>query len=293
MTRINDMTDDQLYAEINAWPSDPGQCAEPDAPSETTTYEAPAAVAFNSSFYLSLTNPERLLGLTPAQCIALVEANGACQGVRHALQIAANRSGGGWGEILRSPHCADWLQWFVYNVDGVMSELQALAKTIQLSRMMFDQLEDAAMGKLMGERNYQMETISAAKYEAIHEAQRELLDHWSEQHRMLPVEMYQELSRLSNKLALATMGVATEREIETLLLMDEKPAIQTYLRRMRRARENERASQELADKRYSMDKATLRAQLDARSFELQEALAQYLITCTVEVKPLDSTPADA
>jgi hypothetical protein len=133
------MTDDQLYAEIATWPS------ASDAPSE-----ALAAVEFNSSPDLQTTNPERLLGLTPAQMIALVEANGACQGTRHALQIAANRSGGGWGEILRSPHCLDWFSWFVDSIEGVPGEVRAMARVTHHAHMLNNRLEDATMGRLMG-----------------------------------------------------------------------------------------------------------------------------------------------
>jgi predicted component of type VI protein secretion system len=147
------------------------------------------------------------------------------------------------------------------------------------------------MGRLMGERNYQMKVISAAKFEAIHEAQRRLMDHWSEQHRLLPVEMYQELSRLSNKLASAYLQSTSPTAELSYLMENERPAIQDYLRAMKRARDNEAASQELANRRYNLERNNERETLEGRMFDLQESLAQYLIACTARIEPLPDKEA--
>lgn len=262
------MNVNDLYAELVA----------PDSPA---AHDALQAVAFNDKPLLSLTNPERLLGLTPKEVVALVAYNGACDGSTHALQALANQSGGGWGEILRSSHMLSWFQWLAYNTDNAPAELVALARITQQARAALDAEHHERRVKIQHERNYGEQTASARRTDQVHKAQTALLETWAGQHTMTLAQMYGELSRLSNKLNAFKDGdpALTRHELEQKMLADEPPHSRKYLRGMTEADTAYRVSNDSVQAFYCLDRADNDAHHNRRLNELQEALLQFLLTC--------------
>jgi hypothetical protein len=279
------MNTDELYNEL-----------APDFASLPFSADAPSPAIFNNAMLLSVTNPERLLGLTPAQAIALAERNGACSGTLHALQIAANSSAGGWGEILRSPHCLCWFQWFTGMVDDVHPEMRAVGVMMRRAFLAVEAEECEAIGKLQEQRRHTKENAQTRREAAVHKAQRKLMDHFAGSHTMTLVQMYEELSRLSNKLNAAqdrereNLGKGADAlmrsELDDLLVKDEKPAIREYLLSMHTAARCQRIMLDNANAFYQSDMDTRRKHTARRKLELQETLAQYLIVTSLQVSPL-------
>lgn len=280
---------DKLAAELGAY------AGEPDAPQAE-----PQAPTFNTYRVLTVMNPERLLGLTTAEAIALAEANGACGGALHCLRVAANRSAGGWGEVLRSPHFMGWLAWFAYCADSP-KELQTFSAIMQTARVALEAWECARMGQLQGEKNYALQGAGSAHSLSVHAAQKALMAHWAGQHSMTLVHMYAELSRLSNKLQAAKDFAVQEnrplREImheETckLLLDGEKREQQVFLTQMWRAEVNYRVAKDNAEAFYRNDRDAFKEQVHSRQTELQERVALWLLDSSIVLQPIQADAID-
>jgi hypothetical protein len=284
MKRPEDMTTDELYAELAVTYDESPFSAD-----------APSPARFNNALLLTVTNPERLLGLTPRDCIDLCAANQACSPALMCLQTNANRSAGGWGEILRSSYSLSWFQWFVHSVEGVSEELRAIARVLSIARSALDAEEHQAFNSLQSEKSFSLQRAENSRYEATHTAQRGLLEYWASQHVMTGEQVSRELSRLSDKLKTAEkLGQSQEEhglllpEIVALLVKGEKPQEQTYLRALWWAGAAYRTSVANARAFYANDAEARKKHTARRMEELREAQAGCLILCSLLTRPLQT-----
>ena len=253
---------------------------------------------FNDSMDLETTNPERLLGLTPRECIDLCEASGACGDVLHSLQVRANMAGGGWGEILRSPEAIAWFQWFAGNClgqDEGISELRALARILHVGSTAIGDAESEGQQRLMVIRDNTI-SVGTRWYQAsVHAARKALLEHLTAQGAE-PFDQVQKLDHLSDKLAEAQRWESnqhgkflTDDEITLILCDEEAPHSAEFLKAARAAHVMRRVGAADAHAYYRNARDERRARTDRRHNLLLRSLAQYLLACTILISPAVKT----
>jgi hypothetical protein len=269
------MTTDELYAELKDEYGIP----------EVDMISPPR---FNMSTDLGRTNPERLLGLTPYECIDLCRFHGACDTALGILRARADAAGGGWGEILRSKHSFDWFFWFVGCSEGIPPELTNRATWCNILVTQANEVDAAYMQVSRGERCHNLQDVDMAHTRATHAAQEALIAHWSKDQTFTLARSAQELSRLSNKLYEAKALASDQAVVQAALVEGEAPEAAAYLTAMHRGPQRNNQDRDDVYRRFDEAERGLVFQSEERMRRLRELLAQDLITSSVVIAPLTS-----